>query len=227
VTFLVGKIVEDIVAGAPNNAEGEDNTGRVKKLRVGRDDHPYVSAQAFRRWLRDSLPSAEPRSGVTRSGTGKNQQAHTAGRPDQFLDDDLFGYMVAVKKENYQRDAVLARVPEVPQRWLRLANSGAFWAMPPAIREAFRTLAVQLEPDGARQVASQFRDVAGALGEAPGGTGWDLPGAGSEVTAALAELRVALGLVHRALSTTATDAAEGITRVTDRTVRVDGSGRMV
>ncbi|UQA90756.1 type I-B CRISPR-associated protein Cas7/Cst2/DevR [Streptomyces halobius] len=118
-SFLVGKIVEDVVAGAPNNGEGEDNVGKVKSMRVGRDTYPYISAQAFRRWLRDSLPAVEPRSTVTRSGKGQNQQAYTAGRPDQFLDDDLFGYMVAVRKESFQRDTVLATgtlVSVVPQR---------------------------------------------------------------------------------------------------------------
>src|SRR5262245_10026793 len=96
-TFLVGKVVLDVDAGAPNNGRGgEDNVGVVKAMRVGRETYPYVSAQAFRRWLRDSLPASEPRSNVTRSGSGK-QQAFTDGRPDRFLDDDLFGYMVAVK----------------------------------------------------------------------------------------------------------------------------------
>ncbi|GLX95038.1 type I-B CRISPR-associated protein Cas7/Cst2/DevR [Herbidospora sp. NBRC 101105] len=118
-SYLVGKIVLDIVAGAPNNGEGEDNIGKAKQLRVGRDVYPYVSAQAVRRWLRDSLPREEPRSGVTRSGSGKKQQAHTEGRPDRYLDDDLFGYMVAVSKQNYQRDTVLATgtlVSLTPQR---------------------------------------------------------------------------------------------------------------
>ncbi|MFI7273203.1 type I-B CRISPR-associated protein Cas7/Cst2/DevR [Streptomyces sp. NPDC049879] len=120
-SFLVGKAVQDVVAGAPNNGEGSDNIGVVKSMRVGRDTYPYVSAQAFRRWLRDSLPADEPRSKVTRDGKsgGKNQQAYTAGRPDLYLDDDLFGYMVAVKKENFQRDTVLATgtlVSVTPQR---------------------------------------------------------------------------------------------------------------
>ncbi|MCO5996663.1 type I-B CRISPR-associated protein Cas7/Cst2/DevR [Actinoallomurus rhizosphaericola] len=118
-SFLAGKIVLDVVAGAPNNGEGEDNIGKVKKLRVGREEFPYVSAQAVRRWLRDSLPHDEPRSGVTRSGTGKKQQAYTEGRPDRYLDDDLFGYMVAVKNDSYQRDTVLATgtfVSLTPQR---------------------------------------------------------------------------------------------------------------
>jgi CRISPR-associated protein Cst2 len=107
-TYLVGKIALDITAGAPNNGRGEDNTGVVKKLWVGREAYPYVSAQAFRRWVRDSLPAAEARSPVTREGQGKKQQAYTSGRPDRYLDDDLFGYMVAVKGENFQRDTVLA-----------------------------------------------------------------------------------------------------------------------
>jgi len=107
-TYLTGKIALDISAGAPNNGRGENNVGVVKKLWAGRDSYPYVSAQAFRRWVRDSLPATEPRSPVTREGQGKKQQAYTAGRPDLYLDDDLFGYMVAVKGENFQRDTVLA-----------------------------------------------------------------------------------------------------------------------
>ncbi|HEU0086207.1 MAG TPA: type I-B CRISPR-associated protein Cas7/Cst2/DevR [Pseudonocardiaceae bacterium] len=118
-TYLVGKIALDITAGAPNNGRGENNVAMVKQMWINRELYPYVSAQAFRRWLRDSLPADEPRSGVTRSGTGKNQQAYTEGRPDRYLDDDLFGYMVAVSKANYQRDTVLATgtfVAVTPQR---------------------------------------------------------------------------------------------------------------
>ena len=96
-TFLVGKIALDITAGAPNNGEGEDNTATVKALTIGREKYPYTSAQAFRRWLRDSFPASEGRSPVSRAGTGKKQQAYTKGRPDLYLDDDLFGYMVAEK----------------------------------------------------------------------------------------------------------------------------------
>jgi CRISPR-associated protein Cst2 len=108
VSYLAGKIALDITAGAPNNGRGENNVGEVKQLRVGRDVHPYVSAQAFRRWLRDSLPAAEPRSPVTKAGSGQRQQAYTGGRPDLYLDDDLFGYMVALKTGSFQRDTVLA-----------------------------------------------------------------------------------------------------------------------
>ncbi|KJE20029.1 CRISPR-associated protein Cas7/Cst2/DevR, subtype I-B/TNEAP [Frankia torreyi] len=122
-TFLVGKAVVDVKAGAPNNGLADDNVSRVKQLRVGRDVYPYVSAQAFRRWLRDSVPAQEPRSGVTRSGAGKNQQAHTEGRPDRYFDDDLFGYMVAKKgadaAKTCQRDTVFATgtLLSIAPRW--------------------------------------------------------------------------------------------------------------
>lgn len=116
--YLAGQAVIEIKAGAPNNARGEDNIGMVKKFTAGRETFPYVSAQAWRRWLRDSLPSSEPVSPVFRSGEGKKQQAYTKGRPDMFLDDDLFGYMIAVKAtmggtkkaetKRFMRDTVLS-----------------------------------------------------------------------------------------------------------------------
>ncbi|HEU5023641.1 MAG TPA: type I-B CRISPR-associated protein Cas7/Cst2/DevR [Spirillospora sp.] len=111
----MGQQILQIKAGAPNNGRGEDNRGMVKQFIVGRGDkYPYVSAQASRRWLRDSLPAAEPTSPVLRSGEGKKQQAYTRGRPDLYLDDDLFGYMIAVKadesgaQKTFMRDTVLA-----------------------------------------------------------------------------------------------------------------------
>lgn len=115
-TFLAGQSILEIKAGAPNNGRGEDNRGMVKQFKVGeRHTYPYVSAQASRRWLRDSLPTGEPTSPVVRSGEGKKQQAYTHGRPDLYLDDDLFGYMIAVKSEGagaksntFMRDTVLA-----------------------------------------------------------------------------------------------------------------------
>jgi CRISPR-associated protein Cst2 len=117
-TFLVGQLIYDVKAGAPNNGRGEGNAGVVKKIRTATETFPYISAQAQRRWWRDSLPDGEVPSPVVRSGTGATdkQQAYTSGRPDRHLDDDLFGYMIAretkTKKNDedgsYQRDTVLA-----------------------------------------------------------------------------------------------------------------------
>ncbi|ASO21582.1 CRISPR-associated protein Cst2 [Actinoalloteichus hoggarensis] len=107
-TYLVGTLILEIKAGAPNNGRGEDNVAKVKSTRVGMKTYPYVSAQALRRWWRDSLPASEERAPVVRSGKGKKQQAYTVGRGDLYLDDDLFGYMVAVEKKSFNRDTVLA-----------------------------------------------------------------------------------------------------------------------
>jgi CRISPR-associated protein Cst2 len=117
-TFLVGQSILSVKAGAPNNGRGEDNRGMVKQFRSGGETYPYVSAQAARRWWRDSLPAGEAISPVTRTGEGKKQQAYTGGRPDLYLDDDLFGYMIAVKADDsgakkgesktFMRDTVLA-----------------------------------------------------------------------------------------------------------------------
>ncbi|MGW7055126.1 type I-B CRISPR-associated protein Cas7/Cst2/DevR [Streptomyces sp. NPDC054887] len=120
-TYLAGKLALDINAGAPNNGRGQDNIGMVKKMLVGRDTYPYISPQAVRRWLRDSFPTGEPVSPVIREGSGKKQQAYTKGRPDLYADDDLFGYMVAIKGSDIscQRDTVLATgtfVSVTPQR---------------------------------------------------------------------------------------------------------------
>lgn len=73
-TFLVGQSILEIKAGAPNNGRGEDNRGMVKQFTVGRDTFPYVSAQASRRWLRESLPAGEATSPVVRSGEERSSR---------------------------------------------------------------------------------------------------------------------------------------------------------
>jgi CRISPR-associated protein Cst2 len=100
-SYLAGKIVLAVTAGALNNGKGDGTTGRVKNATVRGLPYPYVSAQAFRRWLRDtmtelgSLPSPATRVG---KADGKAQKATTAADPAAFADDDLFGYMRATAK---------------------------------------------------------------------------------------------------------------------------------
>lgn len=101
--YLAGKIVLAVTAGAPNNGRGEATTGRVKKAVIRQQPYPYVSAQAFRRWLRDtmtdlgSVPSPTERVGKKQS---KAQKATTAADPIRYADDDLFGYMKAAAKSD-------------------------------------------------------------------------------------------------------------------------------
>jgi CRISPR-associated protein Cst2 len=100
-SYLAGKIVLPVTAGAPNNAKGDGTTVPVKKTYIRGRPYPYVSAQAFRRWLRDTMtamgvePSPTARVGKAQ---GKAQKATTAANPIVYADDDLFGYMKAAAK---------------------------------------------------------------------------------------------------------------------------------
>ncbi|MBB4917232.1 type I-B CRISPR-associated protein Cas7/Cst2/DevR [Streptosporangium saharense] len=101
-TYLAGKIVLAVSAGAPNNGRGENTTTTpVKKARIRGQWYPYVSAQAFRRWLRETMVDmgmvASPTERVGKA-QGKAQKANTAADPIRYADDDLFGYMKAAVK---------------------------------------------------------------------------------------------------------------------------------
>lgn len=107
-TYLAGTMVLAVDAGAPNNGRGDQNIGRVKAARIDGRTHPYVSAQAFRRWLRDTMAEhgAQP-SPVEKQGKaqGKNQKGTTAADPIRYTDDDIFGYMKAGPKGKKDEEA--------------------------------------------------------------------------------------------------------------------------
>jgi hypothetical protein len=68
------------------------------KYMRGRDGqiYPYVSGQCYKRYWRESLPG--PPSPITRAkgAAGREEnQAYTNGDPIKYVDDDLFGYMIA------------------------------------------------------------------------------------------------------------------------------------
>src|SRR5260370_6386555 len=100
-SYLAGKIVLPVTAGAPNNAKGDGTTVPVKKTYIRGRAYPYVSAQAFRRWLRDPMTAMGVEASPTdRVGKAQNkaQKATTAADPIRYADDDLFGYMKAAAK---------------------------------------------------------------------------------------------------------------------------------
>lgn len=102
-TYLAGKIVLAVTAGAPNNGAGSGITASVKKAKVRGRTYPYVSAQAFRRWLRETMVVRGSVSSPTvRVGKaeGKAQKATTDADPALYADDDLFGYMKATAKSD-------------------------------------------------------------------------------------------------------------------------------
>jgi CRISPR-associated protein Cas7/Cst2/DevR subtype I-B len=115
-SYLAGKLVIEVREGAPNNGLTDDGgVARVKQIRLGAGRetrlYPYIAPQAYRRWLRDTLTAGTEASPVIRSGSGAKQQAYTAGEPHRYIDDDLFGYMRAIKDNETQRDSVLSVGP--------------------------------------------------------------------------------------------------------------------
>ncbi|ANW20160.1 type I-B CRISPR-associated protein Cas7/Cst2/DevR [Streptomyces clavuligerus] len=101
--YLAGRMLVSVEAGAPNNGRSADTTARVKYATVRGRRHPYVSAQAVRRWIRDGMVrQGVPASPVTRVGKAQQraQKANTDADPITYPDDDLFGYMRAGAKKD-------------------------------------------------------------------------------------------------------------------------------
>lgn len=106
--YLTGLLLLDAPASALNNAGAEagaktDNTIAVKKIRAHDGAYPYVSAQAFRFWLRTTLEH---------SGLGwkaapvfrEKKIAFSESDPISNWDDDLFGYMRAQSKRGDEEE---------------------------------------------------------------------------------------------------------------------------
>jgi len=114
--IVLGMLFKVDVAN-PNAGWTEETVTALKKIETPDNQrYPYISGQALRRYLRDTLaevveydekgqaayllspeePGSDPKSPIL-----------TAGRPDQYLDDDLFGFMRAVKGGTRRRQSPL------------------------------------------------------------------------------------------------------------------------
>jgi CRISPR-associated protein Cst2 len=97
---VVGFMLVDAPHSALNNAGADagdrtDNIVRVKSIRKGRKVYPYVSGQALRYWWRDTL---EQKFGWKMSPIDRQKKiAFTSANPIEYDDDDVFGYMRALK----------------------------------------------------------------------------------------------------------------------------------
>ncbi len=82
-----------------------DNISSIKKVSVGTDQFPYVSAQAVRRALKSQLQTMGHKiAALEEAGIvvyNDKTPAHTVGDPIKYMDEDLFGFMNA--KERKQR----------------------------------------------------------------------------------------------------------------------------
>ncbi len=106
-SHITGLFLIDAPASALNNLgtiEGEryDNSSGVKVIRANDGPYPYVSAQAFRYWLRQTLASQSQwrAAPIYR----EEKIAYTDANPIEYWDDDLFGYMRAPSKKQSAKD---------------------------------------------------------------------------------------------------------------------------
>jgi CRISPR-associated protein Cst2 len=112
--FVTGLVLIDAPASALNNlgsipGEREDNTVGVKVIKTKEGSYPYVSAQAFRYWLRDTL--ALRVAGWKNAPIYREEKvAYTDANPLLYWDDDIFGYMRAPSKKETARVARAADV---------------------------------------------------------------------------------------------------------------------
>lgn len=112
-SFVTGLMLIDAPASALNNlglmpGARTDNIVGVKFIRAKDGAYPYVSAQAFRYWLRTTLENAD--LGWQAAPIYREKKvAYTDANPIEWWDDDLFGYMRAPSK---RADAVEARAAD-------------------------------------------------------------------------------------------------------------------
>lgn len=112
-----GLLLIDAPASALNNqgavpGDRTDNKVAVKVIRTGGRIYPYVSAQAFRYWLRSTLEQANL-EWETAPIYRESKIAYTDANPILYWDDDLFGYMRAPSK---RVEAVQAREGDESQK---------------------------------------------------------------------------------------------------------------
>jgi CRISPR-associated protein Cst2 len=120
-SFVTGLMLIDAPASALNNlglipGARTDNIVGVKLIRAKDGAYPYVSAQAFRYWLRTTLESADV--GWKAAPIYREEKvAYTDANPILYWDDDLFGYMRAPSKKvsaREKREADESRADETP-----------------------------------------------------------------------------------------------------------------
>jgi CRISPR-associated protein Cst2 len=99
---LSGLLLVDCPASALNNAGADtgaraENAVVVKQIQTKAGTFPYVSAQAFRFWWRQSLTGIP---GWTPSPIFREAKiAYTDANPIEYAEDDIFGYMRAPSKK--------------------------------------------------------------------------------------------------------------------------------
>ncbi len=101
--YLTALLLIDASASALNNSDQSldryENSTSVKFIRkAGGGFYPYVTAQAYRRWLRDGLEK-DPQGWQMSPIHREEKVAYVDANPLMYWDDDLLGYMRAPGKK--------------------------------------------------------------------------------------------------------------------------------
>lgn len=115
--YLTAMLLIDAPASALNNSGDPipnartDNTSSVKFIRkMGGGMYPYVTAQAYRRWLRSSIEK-DPQGWETSPVYREEKVAYVDANPIQYWDDDLLGYMRAPGKSKKDKTGIESMTP--------------------------------------------------------------------------------------------------------------------
>lgn len=110
--IVLGMLLKMDVAN-PNAGWTEENVTPLKKIETPDNQrYPYISGQALRRYLRDTLADIVERDSNDKAeydfspeqpGPDPKSPILTDGRPDLYIDDDLFGFMRAVRDGGTRR----------------------------------------------------------------------------------------------------------------------------
>lgn len=117
-THIAGTFLIEASGSAPNGGglgSGEyDNYTIMKTFKDGMADMgyytvPFVSAASWRRWLRDTLIEEtnwkiSKIRALHKNPKGNTDKIGTERNPIEFVEDDLFGYMYPISKEDSERN---------------------------------------------------------------------------------------------------------------------------
>lgn len=108
--------ISKVTFASLNGADKEvDNINPIKKLTLSNGlELPYVSSQAVRRALRDSLIEMGWEASQVQEASAKKGAPKTQIKPAEYIEDDLFGYMDASPaKEDKARGTSIIRTSPV------------------------------------------------------------------------------------------------------------------
>jgi CRISPR-associated protein Cst2 len=106
-------LVKTTLASLNGSDKEADNISSIKKITKGAEQYPYGSAQWVRRALRDQLGVLGWNLSEGVAATIAKGASTTRQEPDNYIDDDLFGFMGTEKGSNNEKGSAFKRTSPV------------------------------------------------------------------------------------------------------------------